>query len=237
MFDWLMTSIDPSRPHAVADAIAWHGRLMVLAWGGLLPLGVVIARFWKITPRQDWPNKADNKVWWRCHLALQYGGGVLAAAGLFVVFSRGGGVGGWHGVLGWSVLGLLCVQVLGGWLRGTKGGPTDPAADGSLRGDHYDMTPRRRAFERVHKVVGYLALALAMAGLTTGLWLANAPRWMWLSLGLWWSLLVVLSLVWQRQGRAIDTYQAIWGPDPSHPGNHRAPIGWGIRRPGKGPRS
>ena len=30
-------------------------------------------------------------------------------------------------------------QVLGGYLRGSKGGPTDHR----LRGDHYDMTARR----------------------------------------------------------------------------------------------
>jgi hypothetical protein len=36
---------------------------------------------------------------------------------------------------------------------------------------------------------------------------------------------------WQRAGRCIDTYQAIWGPDPAHPGNRRPPVGWGVRRP------
>ena len=35
----------------------------------------------------------------------------------------------------------------------------------------------------------------------------------------------------QRQGRCIDTYQAIWGPDPRHPGNRLKPVGWGVRRP------
>lgn len=28
----------------------------------------------------------------------------------------------------------------------------------------------------------------------------------------------------------IDTYQAIWGPDPEHPGAKRKPTGFGVRR-------
>lgn len=37
---------------------------MVLAWVILLPLGVLIARFFKITPHQSWPASPDNKFWW-----------------------------------------------------------------------------------------------------------------------------------------------------------------------------
>jgi hypothetical protein len=33
----------------------------------------------------------------------------------------------------------------------------------------------------------------------------------------------------QRRGLAVDTYQAIWGPDPQHPGN-ATPPGWGMNR-------
>ena len=42
--------------------------------------------------------------------------------------------------------------------------------------------------------------------------------------------MVVACVVLQRRGRAIDTYQAIWGPGAEHPGNQRKPIGWGIRQ-------
>ena len=69
------------------------------------------------------------------------------------------------------------------------------------------------------------------AAILTGLWLANGPVWMWLCLGLWWLVLAMVATVLQRRGWAIDTYQAIWGPDPLLPGNRRAPIGIGIRRP------
>ena len=70
-----------------------------------------------------------------------------------------------------------------------------------------------------------------MGVMVAGLLLADAPRWMPLALGLWWLSLLGLAWQWQKQGRCIDTYQAIWGPDARHPGNHLPPIGWGIRRP------
>jgi hypothetical protein len=50
------------------------------------------------------------------------------------------------------------------------------------------------------------------------------------ALALWWLALIALWVTLQRQGRAIDTYQAIWGPDPKHPGNAVPPTGWGVRR-------
>ena len=230
MLDWLATPIDPARVHDVAAAVAWHGRLMVLAWAVLLPAGVIMARFWKVTPAQKWPNQLDNTIWWHAHIGLQYAGGLAALLALALVIAGGAMPRGLHALLGWCVVGLLAVQCLSGWLRGTKGGPTAPAPDGSLRGDHYDMTPRRRAFESIHKSAGYFALGIALGRLATGLWLANAPRWMWLVLAIWFPALAGLSLVWQRQGRAVDTYQAIWGPDPAHPGNRMQPIGWGVQR-------
>jgi hypothetical protein len=136
----------------------------------------------------------------------------------------------WHAWLGWVVVAACALQFLSAWLRGTKGGPTDPRPDGSLAGDHYDMTVRRRVFEHLHKHLGYIAIALSMAAIGSGLWLVNAPRWMLLVIGLWWLVLIVVWSVLQRRGRAIDTYQAIWGPDQMHPGNAMLPIGWGVRR-------
>lgn len=232
MVDWLLAPIDLSRPHTVSGLVAWHARLMVLGWGLLLPAGIVIARFLKITPRQDWPRALDNKTWWWLHLFLQYSGvaSILFALGLIV--AKGVHVTGLHAVLGWSVVALTLAQVLSGLLRGSKGGPTAPGADGSLYGDHYSMSRRRRAFEHFHKSVGYLALLLAVGAIVSGLWLANAPKWMWLVITTWWLSLLAIGAVLQRKGYAVDTYQAIWGPDPRHPGNQVPPIGWGVRRRG-----
>ena len=135
-----------------------------------------------------------------------------------------------HAFLGWTIVALATLQVTGGLLRGTKGGPTEPAPNGSLHGDHYAMTFRRLVFEYVHKGAGYLALVLSVLTILSGLWQANGPNWMWLSLSLWWLGLLCLAIWLQRRGMAIDTYQAIWGPDPTLPGNQRTPIGFGIRR-------
>jgi hypothetical protein len=119
--------------------------------------------------------------------------------------------------MGYAVLAFGAVQFIAGWLRGSKGGPTEP----ELRGDHYDMTPRRIVFEAVHKSIGYLALGLSAATILTGLWAANAPHWMWLALIVWWLVLLVAALGLQARGRHVSSYHAIWGPDPAHPGNRR----------------
>jgi len=123
-----MVSVDPSRVHDVGFHVAWHGRFMTLAWGFLVPLGVVIARYYKV---------------------------------------------------------------------------------------------RRLAFEIIHKTAGYIALLLAFVAVLTGIWEANGPRWMWISLIAWWCSLLLFSLRQERTRRCPDTYQALWGPDPIHPGNKK----------------
>lgn len=232
MIEWLLSPVDPGRAHAVGEAIAWHGRTMALAWGALAPVGVLAARFFKILPGQDWPRVLDNHAWWLTHRLVHYAAGVLTLVGLGLVLVGLPhlGASGVHAIFGWAVVALAAGQFLGGWFRGSKGGPTDPGPDGSQRGDHYDMTPRRLAFEYLHKIGGYAALSVAIGAIASGLWHANAPVWMWLGMGSWWLLLAALFVALQRAGRAVDTYQAIWGPDPRHPGNARRPIGIGIIR-------
>jgi len=229
---WLTAPIDGSRPHEIEGAAAWHGRLMVLVWAVLFPAGIITARFFKITPGQDWPQELDNKRWWRTHLATQYIGGALLLVGLGLALQSEsfGEAGFYHRLFGWSVVVLTGWQFLGGWLRGSKGGPTDAGADGSLHGDHYAMTSRRRFFEYAHKTGGYLALLAACIAIISGLWLANAPRWMGLGLLIGWCFLIGLAIWLQALGYARDTYEAIWGPGDEHPGNHLPPIGIGVNR-------
>ena len=92
------------------------------------------------------------------------------------------------------------------------------------------MSSRRRVFERIHKTLGYAALVISITALVLGMWVANAPRWMFLVLATWWLSLILIALKLQRDGRCIDTYQAIWGLDPNLPGARVEPTGWGIRR-------
>ena len=65
--EWLLSPLDPLRIHAVDWAVSWHGRLMVIAWLFAFPAGILTARFFKITPRQNWPQVLDNVFWWNLH--------------------------------------------------------------------------------------------------------------------------------------------------------------------------
>lgn len=232
MPEWLLAPVDAARGHDVPALVAWHARTMTLAWGILVPFGIIAARFLKLWPGQNWPERLDHPGWWHLHRACQYLAGFLTLIGVALILSRQGRAGSisLHGLLGWSALCFAAMQFASAWLRGSKGGPTAPAPDGSWHGDHYDMTNRRIVFEYVHKLGGYCTALLACAAILAGLWEANAPIWMWLAIGLAWTLCLVAFLHLQRRGLAFDTYQAHWGPDPVHPGNHRSPIGFGIRR-------
>jgi hypothetical protein len=228
----LLLPLSGASEHTIAPWSYWHARCMVLAWGVLLPLGALVARFYKITPRQNWPHELDNKAWWHSHRVLQYSGVVVMSLGLALAWQQGQGATAaarWHAWGGWALCGVGWFQVLAAWVRGSKGGPTEP----QLRGDHYDMTHHRQVFEHLHKTLGWLALLAAMAVTVSGLLMADAPRWMLLLLALWWLALTLAFVRLQKQGRCIDTYQAIWGPSLKHPGNTQ-PLarltGWGVRR-------
>lgn len=230
--DWLLAPLDPSRAHEVGAAVSWHARSMVLAWGFIAPLAVLIARYFKIMPGQDWPRELDNQTWWRCHWMGQTIVVLITVVAIVIVMPADLKSLDAHTGVGYGVLFALLAQVLLGIFRGSKGGPTSPDENGSVRGHHYDMTPRRKTFETWHKSLGYLTLLLAMLAIFLGLWKANGPNWMWLCLACWWLALIIAFIVLQKRGRAVDTYQAIWGDDPIHPGNSAPTPGWGVRRPG-----
>ena len=176
------------------------------------------------------------------HRRLQWAGVGVMTFGLWLAWNHAAEAGGGAGIstraftstaarahawAGWALCAVAWLQIAGGLARGSKGGPTDV----QMRGDHYDMTPRRTSFERAHKALGWLAVVASMVVIALGLVVADAPRWMALVLALWWLVLAAVCAVLQQRGRCIDTYQAIWGPDPIHPGNRMSPVGWGVRRP------
>lgn len=230
LLDWLWAPLSGATTHALAPWAAWHARWMVLGWALLLPLGALAARYFKIMPAQRWPQALDDQRWWLAHRQLQWSGVLAMSLGLALAWERGSDshpLAALHRAGGGLLVLLGWLQVLGGLLRGSKGGP----GEAQLRGDHYDMTPRRVWFERLHKSLGWMALLGAVVVIALGLLVADAPRWMALLLALWWLLLAALAWRWQHAGRCIDTYQAIWGPEPVHPGNRQRPIGWGVRRP------
>lgn len=230
MIDWLQTPLSGSNEHSIAPWAFWHARTMVLGWAILLPLGALLARFFKVTRSQNWPAELDSKAWWHGHLALQYAGVAAVSVGVVLSFNQGEQANlatQLHAWAGWGLFAAVWVQVIAGWLRGSKGGPTDIA----LRGDHYDMTRRRLVFEHLHKSLGWLAVMVAVGVMVSGLLLVDAPRWMLLVLCVWWLALAIAFTLLQRRGLAIDTYQAIWGPDPIHPGNRKPLTEWDASRP------
>lgn len=229
MWEYLSEPIDADRAHELSDLRLWHARLMFLAWGVIAPLAVIIARFFKVLPGQDWPRQLDSQFWWRCHWIGQTIVLLLTLVAVGLMLSSSTETIQMHGWLGYAVVALVFMQVLLGIFRGSKGGPTDPNSDGSLAGDHYSMTRRRRIFEVLHKAFGYSTLLIAFATIFFGLWLTNSPRWMWLAIFIWCCCLTAVFRILQRRGMALDTYQAIWGPDRVHPGN-KVPVRWGMKR-------
>jgi hypothetical protein len=236
-FAWLTTPLSGAPHHQIPGWMAWHARAMVMAWGILVPLGCLVARYYKVLPRQDWPNALDNKLWWHGHRVLQTLAIAMMTVGLYLALAGAtgnpGAFGTAHGQgaavhrwLGWGVVSVAWLQLVGGMSRGSKGGPTDA----SPRGDHFDMTHRRVVFEWAHKTMGWVAVLASIPTILLGLAVADAPRWMPMALAAWWLGIFACMVRLQRQGRCIDTYQAIWGPDESLPGNRRPPIGWGIHR-------
>ena len=236
---WLGLPLSGAATHVVPLHVSWHGRLMVLSWGLAVPVAALLARFFKVTPRQDWPRVLDNRFWWHGHRGLNFASvGLTVVAAVLVIGSTTldqGATRLWHAVSGWTVIVLASVQVVSALLRGTKGGPTAPrhtwpgqAPD--LHGDHYAMTPRRIWFERVHKSAGWATVLAALAAMGSGLWAADALRWMVAGLTLLWTVLLMAFIRWQRDGRCLDTYQAIWGPGLELPGHARPPVGFGVRR-------
>lgn len=202
-----------------------HGGIMLLAWGVVAPVVALVARFCKVAKGQGFPRRLDNRFWWCAHL---YGNTAvvvlswLAVALLWVSFN-GPAIDSVHETVGMLVLCLGIWQLCWGIGRGTKGGPTgkgaDPLNPETWRGDHYDMTPRRRVFETVHKTSGYLVLLLTVLTVFSGL-IELKAGWAWmLAYAAWILVYLLLFRVFSLKGARVDTYQAIWGLDKRHPGN------------------
>jgi hypothetical protein len=210
------------RLEGLSGALLLHAGLMITAWAAVLPAGAIVARWMKVTPGQDFPRVLDNKSWWHWHRALQYAGVAMSTLGFAAIVQvSGGSFATTHGRIGLAVVLLGWAQVIAGWLRGSKGGPTDrgadPAKPDTWRGDHFDMTPRRRLFEAIHKAGGWIAIALSVAAIMTGAALFGGPDWLLLLTCCAWLAALVAAARFVRHRRHVDTYVAIWGPDLRSP--------------------
>ena len=186
----------------------WHAALMLFVWGQVLPTGVLLARFFKVTPEQDFPKQCDNQFWWNWHRGLQYGGLILASISTWLMWQKVGLGGSLHAQLGLTLVGLGWLQAVSSWVRGSKGGPTEH----NLHGDHYDMTLQRLVFEYWHKIMGWSCLIAALVAIGSGFYLVGVNRAFYVgipvSLGL---ILIFIFILFTKQKRWVDTYAAIWG--------------------------
>lgn len=213
MIEWLLAPIDISRGHDVSLEYALHARIMFVAWGVIVPLIIFITRYFKILPTQDFPNQIDSQFWWRIHWIGQSCVLILSLIALAIILSVNDGRFGItiHQYFGYVVITCSVSQALSGILRGTKGGPTEPTPDGNWFGDHYSMTKRRIIFEYLHRIMGYVTLICAATAIINGLWLLNAPKWMWITIISWWCIIIALCIICQRRKMYMGSYEAIWG--------------------------
>jgi hypothetical protein len=125
-------------------------------------------------------------------------------------------------MFGLLTVAMGCLQVISALLRGTHGGKYYNNADlnnpASWRGDHYDHTPRRRAFEAYHKTSGYFTSFFAVGAVGSGLMQYSMP----VLTGLMFLLPLAYLATWiflEFIGRHHDGYRAVHGYGMEHPYN------------------
>jgi len=162
---------------APVDAYKWqlaHGCLMAFAWGIVMPIGVLVARFLKPPPAttsHSYDREAANApsvsplkharaaAWYRAHRALQMAGMAMALAGMIISLTRTefGSIDTVHGDLGLATMALGLIQPINAVLR-------PPKSDGS--GPKKTI---RTAWEVLHKSLGYIALSLGVVTIFLGI--------------------------------------------------------------------
>lgn len=130
--------------------LAVHGFMMFLAWGILLPGGILAARYMKHV-------KGDG--WFQIHVYLQYSGLSIVFLGfLFAVAElRGLSFSSLHVKFGMLAIVLAIAQPINAYLR-----PKKPGA-GEV------VSPKRRLWEYIHVIVGRGAIVVGIAALITGM--------------------------------------------------------------------
>ncbi|KAF7842923.1 cytochrome b561, DM13 and DOMON domain-containing protein [Senna tora] len=130
--------------------LAVHGVMMFLAWGVLLPGGILAARYAK---------HLKGDLWFRIHVYLQYSGlTIILLALLFAVGElRGFYVSSLHVKFGIAAILLACIQPVNAYIRPQK----------SANGEH--VTSNRIIWEYFHINVGRSAIIVGIAALFTGM--------------------------------------------------------------------
>ncbi|XP_050218268.1 cytochrome b561, DM13 and DOMON domain-containing protein At5g54830 [Mercurialis annua] len=130
--------------------LAVHGFMMFLAWGILLPGGILAARYLKHV-------KGDG--WYQIHVYLQYSGLAIVLLGLLFAVAelRGFYVSSLHVKFGLTAIFLACVQPVNASMR-----PKKPA-------NVEERSSKRLIWEYFHIIVGRCAMIAGVASLFTGI--------------------------------------------------------------------
>lgn len=136
-----------------------HGVLMIVAWGIIMPTGVIVASVLKHRP---------NNFWFRAHKKIQITGLILAIIGLVIIMMHSTalsdkGAGGSsryiHGIIGLTIMTIGIFQPINAYFR--------PHANS---GDPKTIK-KRQLWELLHKVLGYGVLIVVEVNIWIGIYL------------------------------------------------------------------
>lgn len=206
----------------------YHAIFMISIWFVMVPLCIVTIRFGKPKPTLNGIReevRLTNAVWWWFSVhkfGLMFAVGLSLVGMAVALYASGGFSGSLHSFFGITTITLGCLQVVSGWFRGKHGGrnyfkavPDDPS---TWRGDHYDMTPRRRKFEAYHKTAGYFVFLFVSGALATGLMQYPMPALAGVILSIMF-VVAVACIVLEYKGFRYDGYRAAHGYNLEHPFN------------------
>ncbi|XP_020593907.1 cytochrome b561, DM13 and DOMON domain-containing protein At5g54830 [Phalaenopsis equestris] len=130
--------------------LAVHGFMMFIAWGILLPGGIMAARYLKHV-------KGDS--WYQTHVYLQYSGIAIVLLGVLFAAAelRGFYISSPHVKFGVAAIVLACIQPINAYLRPKR--PTNGEA----------LSRRRVIWEYFHAVTGRFAILAGIVALFTGM--------------------------------------------------------------------
>lgn len=130
--------------------LAVHGFMMFLAWGILLPGGILAARYLKHV-------KGDG--WYKLHVYLQYSGLAIISLGFLFAVAELQGLyfTSLHVKFGMAAISLACIQPVNAYFR-----PEKPANGG-------EATRKRIIWEYLHVIVGRCAIFVGIAALFSGM--------------------------------------------------------------------
>jgi hypothetical protein len=208
----------------------YHAWLMFTIWIVLVPAVLLLTRFGKPAPTREGIPKGSAKLgrklfWFTMHRTGLSALAMASVVGALIAIAASGGFSATlHSVFGIATVVLGAIQIISAWFRGSHS-VSKAVASGAAdlpapRGDHYDMTARRRWFEAYHKTVGWVTVASALGAVTTGLsqyWVSGMGAVM-ASLAVLYALTAVFL---EARGYHHDTYMSNFGTGAHHPFNRQ----------------